>query len=274
MSLPKKIPIKTSKKVLGMSDTQKNTLKNTLKKEDGPKEIQLRLSDKKKFFDLQDSILNNLRFTDVSLYSSTPTDQAKYTTELLLNYYSKEDLKTKILMDATACIGGNTWVFADYVKQVIANELSKLHAEILENNMKAIGKNNIDVSNDNYLNIYLTTKQDIIFFDPPWGGVDYKQASEVEIQLLDVNGMPKKLDEIILGLLQYRCETLLLKLPVNYPIKKITDNCTFVNIDDLVINAIDGKPLYRLVVLSHLPRLSTPITKTFPRLGYKTIVPI
>lgn len=267
MSLPKK-PI--SKKVTGKSDF----VSSKALEKDGPKEIQLKLSDKKKFFDVPDDILKNLRFTEVSLYSSTPTDQAKYTAKLLLSYYTTDDLKTKILMDATACIGGNTWVFADYVKHVIANELSTLHANILASNMKAIGKDNIEVSNDNYLNIYLTAKQDIIFFDPPWGGVEYKQASEVEIQLLDANGSPKKLDEIVLGLLQYRCETLLLKLPVNYPIKKIIDNCTFVNIDDLVIEAIDGKPLYRLVILSHLPRLSTPKAKTFPRLGYKTIIPI
>lgn len=272
MSLPKKtISIKSaSKKVTGKSDF----VSGKALEKDGPKELQLKLSDKKKFFDVPDDILKNLRFTDVSLYSSTPTDQAKYTAKLLLSYYTTDDLKTKILMDATACIGGNTWVFADYVKHVIANELSTLHANILASNMKAIGKDNIEVSNDNYLNIYLTAKQDIIFFDPPWGGVEYKQASEVEIQLLDAHGSPKKLDEIVLGLLQYRCETLLLKLPVNYPIKKIIDNCTFVNIDDLVIEAIDGKPLYRLVILSHLPRLSTPKAKTFPRLGYKTIIPI
>lgn len=240
-----------------------------------PKEIRLKPVDAKKYFDASNDQLNKLRFSDVSLYSSTPTDQATYTAELLLSYYTKENLKTKVLTDATACIGGNAWVFADYVKQVQANELSKLHADMLADNMKTLGKNNVSVTNENYLTNYLDLAQDIVFFDPPWGGTEYKQASEVEIELRDASDNPKKIDEIINGLLSYRCETMLLKLPVNYPIKKILDNTIFVNIDNLVINAIpDGNPLYRLVIMSHLNRIGTPQTKAFPRLGYKLIVPI
>lgn len=246
-------------------------VKKTPKKE--PAEVRLNLLDAKKYFDVPDAQLRKLRFSDVSLYSSTPTDQAKYTAELLTTYYPTEVLKTKVLMDATACIGGNTWIFADYVKTVIANELSKLHFSMLKNNMAVMGKNNVVASNENYLDIYLTSKQDIIFFDPPWGGSDYKQASEVEIELLDSDGNPKKIDEIILGLLQYRCETLIMKLPANYPIKKIIDNCTFVSIDDLVITAVDNHPLYRIVVLSHLQRLpgKSNTVRSFLRLGYKNI---
>lgn len=241
-------------------------------KENRPKEVELKLPDKKKYFDVPTDILENLRFTDVSLYSSTPTEQSKYTAELLLSYYSKNELTTKTLTDATACIGGNTWIFADYVKQVTANELANIHAEILENNMKALNKKNITFLNRNYLDIYLSVKQDIIFFDPPWGGTNYKQFNDVEIQLMGSDGQPKKLDEIILGLLQYKCETMILKLPVNYSIKKITNNCTFINIDDLVIKAIpDNKPLYRLVILSHLPKLKEPVIKSFHRLAYKSI---
>ncbi len=259
---------KTSSIGAGVSDEKKA-------ESQGPKEIRLSITDAKRFFDADETELKQLRFTDVSLYSSTPTDQAVYTAELLLNYYTKEELKTKTLTDATACIGGNTWIFSDYVGKVVANDLSKIHAEILASNMKILRSDrDITVLNKNYLDIYLDIEQDIIFFDPPWGGVDYKKYHEVEISLQDSNKIPKKLDEIVLGLLQYRCETLLLKLPANYPIKKITDNCTFPNIDDLVIKADDGKQLYRLVVLSHLPRITNPVIKSFPRVGYKSIVPL
>ena len=71
--------------------------------------------------------------------------------------------------------------------------------------------------------------------------------------------------------MQYYCETLLLKLPVNYSIQKIIEKCTFVNIDNIIITTPDKKPLYRLVCMSHLKRLSIPPIKTFSRLGYKYI---
>jgi len=126
------------------------------------KEIKLKAQDAKKYFpsDL-------VRFTDVSLYSTTPVDQSKYTADLLLSYYTKEQLKEKTLTDATACIGGNAWTFADYVNKVIAVELDPLHAEILKHNMKVLNRTNVQVLNKNYLDVYLELKQDIIFFDPP-----------------------------------------------------------------------------------------------------------
>lgn len=234
-------------------------------------EVKLKLEDAKKYFTAPVEVLKKIRFSNVSLFSSTPPDQAKYTTELLLSYYTKEQLKTKTLTDATACIGGNTWIFADYVKKVIANELSILHAKMLSNNMQILGKNNVEVLNKNYLSIYLTLTQDIIFLDPPWGGVNYKKENP-DIILLNEKNEPVKFANIVLSSLQYRCETMILKLPVNYNVQQILDNCTFININNIVINAVDGFPLYRLVILSHLQLLQEPKKQTFPRLQYKKII--
>lgn len=236
-----------------------------------PKEIKISTNDKKKYFDVPENQLVNLRFTDVSLYSSTPTDQAKYTADLLLSYYTLEELKEKTLMDATACIGGNTWIFAELVGKVICNDISVVHYEILKNNMHILGKNNVEVLNENYLDVYLNIEQDILFFDPPWGGVDYKAYSEIGIQLTDSKGVEITLSEIIVSMLQYKCETMILKLPVNYFIDDIIGRCNYRNIDNLIITSHDKRPLYRLVVLSHLKRLKKPETKVFRRLGYKYI---
>ena len=258
-----------------LSNVEKNTEESIIPKKNSeePKEVRLKSDDARKYFDVSINLAKKLKFSDVSLYSTTPTNQAKYTAELLLAYYTLNELKQKTLTDATACVGGNSWIFADYVKKVQANELSKLHVNILKNNMKVLGKENVSITQDNYLSNYLTLEQDIIFFDPPWGGVDYKQASEIEIALIDNNGLSVPIDKIINKRLSYQCETILLKLPVNYNIYKITSNCTFINIDDLLIRADpDNNPLYRLVLLSHLPKLSTPKMQSFPRLGYKSII--
>ncbi len=240
------------------------------------KEVHLKPSDAKKYFDVPESQLKKLRFSDVSLYSTTPTDQAIYTANLLLTYYTKDELKQKVLTDATACIGGNTWVFADYVKRVQAIEISKLHADMLYSNMQTLKKENVSVTNDNCLNTYLCLDQDIIFFDPPWGGINYKDKDATNIHLADITDVLIPLDQIVNGLLAYRCETMVLKLPVNYDIKKITLHTSFINIDDLVIYSdSDAGNLYRLVVLSHLPRITaTPKPRGFHRIGYKAIITV
>ncbi len=276
---PKKIKAIISKPKKAGSDAHADDTKENELKECGfcvPNEIHLTTQDAKKYFDVDDqTVLSKLRFTDVSLYSTTPTNQAEYTAKLLLNYYSTDDLKTKVLTDATACIGGNTWIFADYVKQVQANELSDLHFEILTHNLKVLKKNNVSLTKENYLSNYLTLKQDIVFFDPPWGGSDYKSRDEMDIYLIAPDKTRVSLDKIVNGLLSYQCETLVLKLPVNYGVKKIINRTQFVNVDDLVIYADpDGLPLYRIVILSHLPRLTMPKAEKFPRLRYKNIIPV
>lgn len=235
------------------------------------REVIIETSDKQKFFDVDDDIATNLRFSEVSIYSTTPTDQAKYTAELLLNYYTRDVLATKTLTDATACIGGNSWIFADYVKKVIANELDPLNFEILNHNMNALERKNVECINDDYLKIYDSLSQDIIFFDPPWGGVDYKSASQISLTLGD-----QLIDQLINYKLAYYCETLILKLPFNYEFKKITDYSPFREHENIVIKAKDGKPLYRLIVLSHLQHSLHPPKKkdeppVFNRLGYKSM---
>ena len=50
-------------------------------------EVKILNLDKKKYFNVSNDKLSKLRFTDVSLYSTTPTEQAIYTAELLYSYY-------------------------------------------------------------------------------------------------------------------------------------------------------------------------------------------
>ncbi len=260
----------------GKADIPIDKKNEMIDKDEKIKEVRLKSSDAKKYFDVPESQLKKIRFSDVSLYSTTPTDQAIYTADLLLTYYTRDELKQKVLTDATACIGGNTWVFADYVKRVQAIEISKLHADMLYSNMQTLKKENVSVINDNCLNKYLCLDQDIIFFDPPWGGINYKDNEATDIHLADATNALIPLDQIVNGILAYRCETMILKLPVNYDAKKITSNTSFINIDDLVIYSdSDAGNLYRLIMLSHLKKLApTPKPRGFHRIGYKTISPI
>jgi predicted RNA methylase len=113
-------------------------------------------------------------FSNISLFSSGNPEQAMYTANLISSYFKESDIPHLIVTDATSCVGGNTWAFATLFKHVNAVELEKIHSDMLKHNMSLLKLNDkITIYNTNYLDIFSSLKQDIIFLDPPWGGVHY-----------------------------------------------------------------------------------------------------
>jgi len=230
-----------------------------------PEEISISVSNICKFFVSKSP--EKLRFTDVSLYSTTPADQAEYITDLLLSYYNINILKTKILTDIGACIGGNTCAFAKRVKHVNAVEISKLHSDILSNNANILEIKNIEIFNNNYSNIKHLIKQNILFLDPPWGGVNYNKCDKIHVayQGFDIC--------TIINDLLYGLEIALIKLPNNVEKKLIDElkNTNFRSCEEVLINDLNEKPIYKIMILSNLPKLREFPMAQFPRLGYKKI---
>ena len=208
-----------------------------------PLEVVINASDVKRFFNVPAGIAKKLRFTDVSLYSSTPSDQSEFMTELLKSYHP--DLADKTVTDGLACIGGNTWKLAECSKSVYAVELDMLHADILMSNMKALGISNVTVIAANYLDVLSDIKQDIVFLDPPWGGTDYK-FGDYRIQLS--SNTVRTLEDIIANLSD-KCQTCILKLPAGY---RLESTGGFPTVDTYDIKSYNGTVLYQLIVLSHV----------------------
>ena len=92
-------------------------------------------------------------------------------------------LSSYTITDGTACIGGDTLSFSREFKSVNAIEFDKTRYEYLKHNMKLFNCNNITFYNDDYLNLYKSLKQDVIFLDPPWGGPDYKNKKSLTLAL-------------------------------------------------------------------------------------------
>jgi predicted RNA methylase len=236
-----------------------------------PIEIKISIEDSKKYFKASDDNTQaKLRFTDVALYSTTPYEQAIYTANILLSYYTPEELKEKTITDASACIGGNTWAFAEKAKHCNAIEISKLHADILTDNMKWLGYNNITTYQKNYIAIANELKQDILFLDPPWGGVNYRNEPNLTYQY---NDKQTTLSQLLNGYLSYSCELVLLKIPTNTSEQLLEElkASNFLYYDELVISTTDDRPIYKLVVLSHVKKIRDLPREKFARLGYKGI---
>ena len=121
---------------------------------------------------------NLLKYDSEGLWSiSLPNDAEKISLIILNNFGS--DI---YILDGTSGIGGNVISFAKYFDKVCAIELDKTRFEILKNNIDIFKLNNVNLINDNSNN-YLNNDYDVYFFDPPWGGQDYKNKVNLRFKL-------------------------------------------------------------------------------------------
>jgi len=189
--------------------------------------------------------LSRLRLTNVSLYSTTPHKEANFVSRAIANFFRggrndpftltettpKGSLRKSASMgtmslvsspititDATAHIGGNTISFGLNGFKVNAVEKDPMTYEILKHNMGVYGLPTDNTICADYLEVYKTLRQDVLYLDPPWGK-RYKEARILDLYLgqtniadlcADIMGNPE--DEAKPQL----ASLIVLKLPANY----------------------------------------------------------
>ena len=124
-------------------------------------------------------------------------------------------MKQLVITEMTAGVGGNVLNFAKYFKYVNAIEIDKNRVDFLEKNIKLYGYENVNCYNDNSLKLLLEKDdivQDIVFFDPPWGGSEYKFYSKLRLKF-----GTDTIENICLKLLErITTKMIVIKLPLNY----------------------------------------------------------
>ena len=156
---------------------------------------------------------NKLLISNESIYSITKPKDANKIIKLIKNIIGK-DLKKYIITDATANVGGDTISFSKHFKKINSVELQKVHCRALNNNIKIYNCNNVKIFCNNYLTVMKKIKQDIIYFDPPWGGPEYSKKEYVNLYLGE-----KDLSEIVLEL-KNNAKFFIIKAPFNFDFKK------------------------------------------------------
>ncbi|GMI35983.1 hypothetical protein TrCOL_g11262 [Triparma columacea] len=174
---------------------------------------------------LDDNAQGKIMMDEVATFSVTESRLAdRMSGELLslpgVTYFSK-------IVDATACVGGNTISFAKAFKEVVGIEMSEERATMLSNNidlvraeMKRKDKHFAGVKviiGDSLRVVPTIIDADVIFFDPPWGGVDYKNQTLCKLSL---SGVP--MSKFVLDA-SANCSYVALKLPMNANLDKITN---------------------------------------------------
>lgn len=157
-----------------------------------------------------------LQMTTIGLYSISNvylTKEFEYLIKKLIPEYDK-----KIITDANGGIGGDSILFTKLFKFVNVVELDILHSKVINNNLKIYKRINYTVYNNNVLKLLSKNiiQQDIIYFDPPWGGPEYKKYNVLELYL-DKVPFSEIVNNYILS------NTIICKLPKNYNIKLLKD---------------------------------------------------
>ena len=115
-------------------------------------------------------IMNNL--SDFPCPNTAELNNEKWNGKLL-----DKKMKYLIITEMTAGVGGNVLNFANYFKYVNAIEINSTRYNYLNKNIELYEFDNVNCYNDDSINLLVDKDdivQDILFFDPPWGGKDYK----------------------------------------------------------------------------------------------------
>jgi 16S rRNA G966 N2-methylase RsmD len=171
-----------------------------------------------------------LKYDTEGLWSiSLPSDADKISS-LILNIFGPN----LYILDGTSGIGGNVISFAKYFKKVCGIEINKDRFEILKNNIDIFKLNNVILINDD-CNNYLDNDYDIYFFDPPWGGPDYKNKNNLRFNLGEYT-----LNDLIKKIKNYKDKPIIFKLPCNYDLSEFSYyNYNIIKIKNYIILIIN-----------------------------------
>ena len=151
--------------------------------------------------------------SEVGKYSITSPDDAQIISDFIKSLLSCKDTKKITITDATANNGGNTINFAQNFSKVNSVEIDKKEFDILSENVKNFKLKNVSLINDDYLKVMNTLEQDVIFFDPPWGGPNYKRIKNLNLFL----GKGKEGNIVnIINKLKKKAKMVVLKVPFNF----------------------------------------------------------
>ena len=125
--------------------------------------------------------IKQIELDEVAYFSLCPKTHADIITQAIVHCVGGEtDAKTMTITDGCAGVGGVSMslIISDKFKHVNSVESDPIRQDMLQSNITAVkreGNTTITtVVRDNYLNVMNTLKQDIVFFDPPFGGPGYK----------------------------------------------------------------------------------------------------
>lgn len=165
---------------------------------------------------IDDTKVQSLLIDNDSLMYITYPESAQEITNLIIKQLPEtKNVKDCVITDITAGVGGNVLNFSLIFNYVNAIEIDKIRYEYLKNNIKIYNYLNINCYHSDFTQLLFESdnlKQDIIFFDPPWGGRSYKSHEKIR---LNINLLG--IEDIVIKFFENNCASIIvIKLPKNY----------------------------------------------------------
>ncbi len=130
--------------------------------------------------------------------------------EIISNIIKDEIGANSNIFDATAGVGGNTISFGKHFAHVTSVELVESRYQLLKNNISVYKLSNVNSINGDCLELLAGNYQGY-FFDPPWGGPDYKYNNKTKIKLGHLT-----MEEVVNKVKNTNNKPIFIKLPFNY----------------------------------------------------------
>ena len=157
-----------------------------------------------------------IKINDVGRYSITRPYEAKQIINIIQKSLSDFGMVSQnlVITDGTSGVGGDTIHFSKYFKTVNAIDILKENAELLKSNCETFSITNVNIFKADYTKIANIVNQDVLYLDPPWGGIGYKEKEKVDLKMSDIP-IYKILEEITTNPFVF------LKLPLNADMSRL-----------------------------------------------------
>lgn len=165
-----------------------------------------------------DKVINNVQMNYVASYSVTPKNIADMMSNALVTRLGHTN---SFIVDATANVGGNSMSFIRHFDKVVSIELDRNLFQMLQHNVGLVqGKADVTFNHGNSLDwidahTFGQQKPDVIFFDPPWGGIKYARNKYMPLFLEDSKGNKKNMATVC-NEIKNKTKYIAIKAPFNF----------------------------------------------------------
>ena len=193
---------------------------------------------------------NLLKIDTASISYITTPSTAKQICNIIKKYFNEHKIQMESIVDCTACVGGDTIALASIFNEVLSVEIETNTYNMLENNVHVYDLKNVKLFNDDCLQLLKRIEYvQAVYFDPPWGGSDYKSMNKLRLFIGS-----ESIEKIAVDLMCRRYtkkppKFMIFKLPKNYDIHYFFTNVTIK--DEVSIYLHKLKKINVIIVMNH-----------------------
>ena len=173
---------------------------------------------------------DGIQLDDVGEFSTTAAPVAQQISAHIANLFTPTERALGLTVtDGCACCGGNVLSFArcGFFAKINAVEFDAKRHAMLASNVKfalrgVASPPATDVRCGSYLDMLRVLKQDVVFLDPPWGGIDYKKEKFVPL-FLGNRHLADIVNDLRRDAARSGTKCVVLKVPRNFHIAELRD---------------------------------------------------